>query len=106
MALFYLGIIQTVSVPRSCARDAGRSLDVGLQDLASNHLKLRWSRAMVVGVKEKAGQRPCQVRIREASASELLLRCRNEWMMSKLGGLLISRISSRGTCLLLGRHPA
>ena len=44
------------------------------------------------------------MRIREASASERLLRCRNEWMMSELGGLLISRISPRGACLLLGRH--
>ncbi len=40
--------------------------------------ELLWSRAMVVSVKEKAGQRPCQVKIREASGSELLLRCRNE----------------------------
>jgi len=31
----------------------------------------------VVSVKEKAGQGPCQVRFREASASELPLRCRN-----------------------------
>jgi hypothetical protein len=41
----------------------------------------------VVSVKEKAGQRPCQVRFREASASELLLRCRNELDDVKTGGL-------------------
>ena len=29
-----------------------------------------------------------------------------KWTMSELGGLPYSRISSRGTCLLLGRHPA
>jgi hypothetical protein len=40
-----------------------------------------------MSVKEKAGQRPCQVRIREASASELLLRCRNEMDDAKTGGL-------------------
>ncbi|MCX5847364.1 MAG: hypothetical protein NTW12_13560 [Deltaproteobacteria bacterium] len=31
-----------------------------------------------MSVKEKAGQWSCQVRFREASASELLLWCRNE----------------------------
>ena len=32
----------------------------------------------MVSVKAKGMTRPCQVRIREASASELLMRCRNE----------------------------
>ena len=41
----------------------------------------------MVSVKEKAGQRPCQVRFREASASELLLRCRNEMDDVRTGGL-------------------
>jgi len=41
----------------------------------------------VVSVKEKAGQRPCQVRIREASVSELLLRCRKVLDDVKTGGL-------------------
>jgi len=31
---------------------------------------------MVVSVEEKAGKRPCQVRFRETSASEPLMRCR------------------------------
>jgi hypothetical protein len=34
--------VQPISAPRSCARDEGRSLEVGLQGLASNHLKLLW----------------------------------------------------------------
>jgi len=34
-------------------RDEGRPLGVGLQEQAPNHLKLLWSRAMVVSVKEK-----------------------------------------------------
>ncbi len=38
---------------RICARDEGRPLGAGLQEQASNHLKLLWSRARVVSVKEK-----------------------------------------------------
>jgi hypothetical protein len=36
-----------------------------LQEQASNHLKLLWSKAMVVSVKEKSQLRLWQVRIRE-----------------------------------------
>jgi hypothetical protein len=32
----------STSVPRGCTRDEGRSLEAGLQELASNHLKLQW----------------------------------------------------------------
>ena len=39
---------------RNCARDEGRPLGAGLQERASNHLKLLWSRARVVSVKEKS----------------------------------------------------
>jgi len=35
--------------------DGGRPSGVGLQEQVSNHLKLLWSRALVVSVKEKAG---------------------------------------------------
>jgi hypothetical protein len=41
---------------RNCARDEGRPLGAGLQEQASNHLKLRWLRARVVSVKEKSRQ--------------------------------------------------
>lgn len=34
----------------SCKRDEGRPLEVGLQDLASNHHELLWSKVMVVSV--------------------------------------------------------
>jgi hypothetical protein len=34
-----------------------RPLGVGLQEQASNHLKLLWSKAMVVSVKEKSRHR-------------------------------------------------
>ena len=36
-----------------CMKDEGRLLGVGLQEQASNHLKLLWSRS-AVSVKEKA----------------------------------------------------
>jgi len=49
------------SAPRGCAGDEGGHPGVGLQEQASNHLKLRWLRAKVVSVKRKAWQRPCQV---------------------------------------------
>ena len=83
-----------------------RPLGAGLQELASNRLKLLWLRARVVSVKEKAGQRSCQVRIREASASEPPKRCRKQKDDVKTGGLPNSRISPRETCLLLGRRLA
>jgi hypothetical protein len=37
-----------------CTRDEGRPLGAAMQVEASNHLKLLWSKAMVVSVKEKA----------------------------------------------------
>ena len=36
--------------PRSCTKDEGRSFEVGLQEQASNHLKLLWLKAIVVSV--------------------------------------------------------
>ena len=39
---------------RNCARDEGKPLGAGLQERASNHLKLLWSRARVVSVREKS----------------------------------------------------
>ena len=61
---------------RNCTRDEGRPLGAGLQEQASNHLKLLWSKAMVVSVEEKSRLRLWQVRIKEMSASEPLMRCR------------------------------
>ncbi|GFP25663.1 hypothetical protein HKBW3S25_01144, partial [Candidatus Hakubella thermalkaliphila] len=40
--------------PRGCKRDGGRSSEIGMQVQISNHLKLLWSKAMVVSVEEKA----------------------------------------------------
>ncbi len=39
---------------RNCARDEGRPLGAGLQEQASNYLKLLWLRIRVVSVKEKS----------------------------------------------------
>lgn len=39
-----------------CTEDEGRPLEAAIQVEASNHLKLLWSKAMVVSVKEKARQ--------------------------------------------------
>lgn len=43
-----------------CTEDEGRPLEAAMQVEASNHLKLLWTKAMVVSVKEKA--RPDLVR--------------------------------------------
>ncbi len=43
-----------------------------MQVEASNHLKLLWSKTMVVSVEEKARQRLRQVRVMEMSTSESL----------------------------------
>ena len=38
----------------NCVEDEGRPLGAGLQEQASNHLKLLWSRARVVSIEEKS----------------------------------------------------
>ena len=42
---------------RNHAKDEGWPLGAGLQEQASNHLKLHRLRAVVVSVKERSGQR-------------------------------------------------
>jgi len=54
MVLPFLCTFLSVSAPRSCTGDEGRPLGVGLQGQAPNPLKLLWSNARVVSVKEKA----------------------------------------------------
>ena len=39
-----------------CTEDESRSLGTAMQVEVLNHLKLLWTKAMVVSVKEKAGQ--------------------------------------------------
>jgi hypothetical protein len=65
---------ETLEVP-CCTRDEGGPLGTGVQAQVPNHLKLRWSKARVVSVQEKA-RRTRQVRVKETSASEPLMTCR------------------------------
>jgi hypothetical protein len=51
----------------------------------------------VVSVEEKAGQRSCQVRIKEMSASEPLMRCRNSRDGVKTGVLADPQDKPRGS---------
>jgi putative transposase len=62
---------------RCFIRDEGGPLEVGLQEQASNHHKLRVLRARVVSVDGKGGARLRQVRFRKTNASEPLMTCRN-----------------------------
>ena len=77
-----------------------------MQVQASNHLKLLWSKAMVVSVEEKA-HKMCQVWIKEASDKRTNVsveRCLQ--MVSKLGSSSCSKNSSGDACLLPEWHPA
>jgi transposase InsO family protein len=62
---------------RCFTKDEGRPLEVGLQEQASNRLKLRRLRACVVSVEGKGGARLRQVGIKKTNASEPLMTCRN-----------------------------
>ncbi len=53
-----------------------RPLGAGLQEQVPNRLKLHGLRALVVSVEGKGPARRDQVRFRETSASEPLMRCR------------------------------
>jgi hypothetical protein len=53
---------------RCFTKDEGRPLEVGLQEQASNRLKLRRSRALVVSVDGKGGAGLRQVRIEKLPA--------------------------------------
>jgi hypothetical protein len=62
---------------RCFTKDEGGPLEVGLQEQASNRLKLRGLRVRVVSVEGKGGARLRQVRIKKTNASESLMTCRN-----------------------------
>jgi len=70
----------------SCMRDGGRSSEAGSQVLASNHCKLRSSKAAVVSVAAKGETRSRQVWSGEASVSEPLMTCRKPLDDVKTGG--------------------
>ena len=87
------------SVPGSYMRDEGRSLGAGLQEQASNYLKLLRLRAVVVSVAGKGTTRSCQVRSRETSESKPLMRCRKLLGDVETGGLPLSLKEPRGNLL-------
>lgn len=59
-----------------CTNDGGRSAEIAIQVEISNYLKVLWSKAMVLSVKEKAVLN-CQVRIKEMNEQVNHLRkCR------------------------------
>jgi len=62
---------------RCFTEDEGRSLEVGLQEQASNRHELHWLRANVVNVAGKGGTKFRQVRVKETNGSEPLMTCRN-----------------------------
>jgi putative transposase len=62
---------------RCFTEDEGRSLEVGLQEQASNRHELHGSRANVVNVDGKGGAGLRQVRVKETNGSEPLMTCRN-----------------------------
>ena len=62
---------------RCFTEDEGRSLEVGLQEQASNRRELHRLRANVVNVAGKGGARLRQVRFKETNGSEPLTTCRN-----------------------------
>jgi hypothetical protein len=76
-----------------------------LQEQASNHLKLLWSKARVVSVKEKSRLRLWQVGIREMNVSEPLMRRRKQKDGVKTGGLSTFQDESRGNLLTAWAAP-
>ena len=54
--------------------------------MASNHLKLLWSRAMVVSVEGKGSARRNQVKVGETNTSEPLIKCRKRRNVIKTKG--------------------
>jgi hypothetical protein len=67
--------VQTTA--RNCTRDGGGPSGIGNQVPISSHRKLRSLKAMVVSVAEKPDMIR-QARLREASASKPLMKCRKE----------------------------
>jgi hypothetical protein len=80
-------------------------LGVGLQEQASKHLKLRWSKAMVLSVKEKVPPDGISWESERRAQANHPMRCRKRKDDVKLGGYLYTRISPGDTRLLPGRFP-
>jgi len=96
------------SAPRGCTEDdpAGAELGAGLQEQASKHLKLLWSKAMVASVEEKVPPDGISCESERRAQANHPMRCRKHKDDVKTGGYLYTRISPGETCLLPGRRPA
>jgi len=70
-----------------------------MQVEASNHLKLLWSKAMVVSVKEKGEARLRQVSAMEMNTSESLIKCRKRRNVIKTRGESLTWDESGGDLL-------
>jgi hypothetical protein len=86
-----------VSGIRCCTGDEGGPLGPGVQAQGPNPLKLQTLRAAVVNVEEKAGQRSCQVWVKETSVSEPLRTCRKHLGDVKTGGISLPREQCGGS---------
>ena len=74
-------------------RDGGRSSGVDMQVKVPNRLKLLWAKAMVVSVGEKA-HKMRQVGIKKVSSKLTNVSVETPlWMESKLGTLMLPKIS-------------
>ena len=60
---------------RNCIKDGGRPSEAALQEEASNHSKLLWSKVMVVSVREKVSYKASGTNQGD-EAIEPLLKCR------------------------------
>jgi len=80
---------------RCCTRDGGRPSGAALQEEASNHRKLRWSKARVVSVAEKA-QTIASGEVKKVNANEPLMKCRKRSSDIETEGVLLTRDKSGG----------
>ena len=81
---------------RNCTRDEGGPFGFGNQVLISSHCKLLRSKAVVVSVAVKSGQKLGQARSREASASEPLQKRRKRIRRCQNRGVTLPPGSARG----------
>jgi hypothetical protein len=91
---------------RNGTGDEGWPLGAGLQGQAPKHLKLLWSKTIVVSVEEKVSQDGISCGSERRAQANHPMRCRNFMDDVETGGLLYARISPGDTCLLPRRRPA
>jgi len=95
-----VGLVSRVSpvqtALRNCTRDEGRPFEVGNQVLISSHRKLLLSKANGGERCGNIGTRSRQARLREASASELLQKCRKRFRRCQNRGVTLPPGSAWG----------